>query len=63
MSQLSRLGRKVFPREGYAHGSYPIMRENGVLWVMEWVVELWANSAMGSSVDHSSGLFEVNSLK
>ena len=35
-----RLGRNVLPRGGYAHGSYPIMRENRVRWVMEWVVEL-----------------------
>ena len=39
-SRVSRLGRKVLPRGGYARGLYPIMRKNGVFWVTEWVVEL-----------------------
>ena len=34
--QFSRAGMKVFPRGGYALGSYPCNRENG-----ETLVELW----------------------
>ena len=35
----------------------------GVFWVTERVAELWANSAIGSNMDHSLGLLEENSLK
>ena len=33
---FSRAGRKVFPRGGYALGSYPCNKKNG-----ETLVELW----------------------
>ena len=33
---FSRVGRKVFPKGGYALGSYPCNKENG-----ESLVELW----------------------
>ena len=36
VKRLSRAGMKVFPRGGYALGSYPCNKENG-----ETLVELW----------------------
>ena len=36
VKQFSRAGMKVFPRGGYALGSYPCNKENG-----ETLVELW----------------------
>ena len=41
----------------------PSISENRVCWVMEWVAELWENSAIRSKYDHSLGLLEVNSCK
>ena len=35
LSHCSKAGRKVFPRGGYNHGSYPMIRENGDLLVTE----------------------------
>ena len=36
VKQFSRAGMKVFPKGGYALGSYPCNKENG-----ETLVELW----------------------
>ena len=36
VKRFSRTGRKVFPRGGYALGSYPCNKENG-----DTLVELW----------------------